>query len=76
MPDTQWNQLTELLHKQSNAGDLEKLLMILLAPEERDSVSSRLSILKALLTGQQSQRDLAAMLGGEHRQDHQRIEQP
>lgn len=63
MPNNQWSQLTELLHKQSSAGDLEKLLMILLAPEERDSIGIRLSILKALLDGKQSQREVAAGLG-------------
>ena len=63
MSNNQWSQLTELLHKQSHTRDLEKLLMILLAPEERDSIATRLSILKALLDGKQSQREVAAGLG-------------
>ena len=52
MPSDQWNQLTDLLFKQQDTNDLEKLLMILLAPEERESIGTRVDILKAPAFGE------------------------
>lgn len=63
MPNDQWNQLTDLLFKQKDTKDLEKLLLILLAPEERESIGVRVDVLKALLEGAQSQREIASDLG-------------
>ena len=63
MNKSQWNQLVEVIFQQSEKEDLEKLLLILLAPEERESMGARLAILEALLKGEQSQREISVSLG-------------
>lgn len=57
-----WEQVGELLASQENQDALD-LLTILLTPEERSAVGSRLAIIRALMAGEESQRDISARLG-------------
>ena len=57
-----WNQVGELLASQEDQDALD-LLTILLTPEERNAVGSRLAIIRALMAGEESQRDMSARLG-------------
>ena len=58
-----WNQVGDLLASQKDHDDLVELLTILLTPEERNAVGSRLAIIRALLAEDESQRDISARLG-------------
>ena len=57
-----WNHVGELLASQDNQN-AQDLLNILLTPEERSAVGSRLAIIRALMAGEESQRDMSARLG-------------
>ena len=58
-----WNQVGGLLADQKDHDALVGMLAILLTPEERNAVGSRLAIIRALLAGEESQRDISARLG-------------
>ena len=57
-----WNQVGGLLASQEDQDALG-LLTILLTPEERNAVGSRLAIIRALMAGEESQREMSARLG-------------
>ena len=58
-----WNEAVNLLDSQKDSNALIEALTILLTPEERNAIGSRLAIIKALLAGNESQREIAARLG-------------
>ena len=58
-----WNQVGDLLASQKSHDELVEVLSILLTPEERNAIGSRLAIIRALLAGEESQREISARLG-------------
>ena len=58
-----WQDVAALLNEQENNETLMEVLTILLTPEERCAIGSRLAIIKALMAGEESQRGIAARLG-------------
>ncbi|WP_263322129.1 trp operon repressor [Endozoicomonas sp. Mp262] len=63
MTEGSWKEFLELLERRQNAGDLENILNVLLTPEECEAIGNRLATLRALLAGNESQREIAARLG-------------
>ncbi|MGI9275207.1 MAG: trp operon repressor [Endozoicomonas sp.] len=63
MPDSHWQELTQLLLQQNDENVMDELLKLLLTAEERESITARLAIISSLLKGGESQRDMAARLG-------------
>lgn len=57
-----WFLLTTLLSQQVDQASLNSLLQVLLTPEERDDIGSRLAIMRALLARKESQRQIAKRL--------------
>ncbi len=58
----QWLKVVDLLQEQDDTPALHRILAVLLTPEEQDAIASRLSIMRALLAGTMSQREIAADL--------------
>ena len=58
-----WVQVVDLLKNQQDAEALQALLSVLLTREEREAVGSRLAIMRALLAGNEPQREIARRLG-------------
>jgi TrpR family trp operon transcriptional repressor len=56
----QWSKVVDLIQTQSDHETLNSVLGVLLTPEERDAVASRLAIMRALLNGGESQREISA----------------
>ncbi|WP_228550611.1 trp operon repressor [Endozoicomonas sp. OPT23] len=59
----QWLKVVDLLQEQEDVAALRRILAVLLTPEEQDAIASRLSIMRALLAGNMSQREIAADQG-------------
>lgn len=55
-----WTQVLTLLEQQEDQGALRDVMNVLLTPEERESIGSRLAIMRALIAGEESQREIAA----------------
>ncbi|WED22284.1 trp operon repressor [Vibrio sp. JC009] len=63
-PDyTDWQQLLDLVKHATEKGQHEMLLTMLMTPDERDALVTRVNILNELLKGDVSQRQLSQMLG-------------
>jgi|GEM_PF-6001038 len=58
-----WGEVIDLLQNQQSVDALQALMGVLLTREEREAVGSRLAIMRALLAGDESQRDIARRLG-------------
>ncbi|WP_375752678.1 trp operon repressor [Vibrio sp. HN007] len=58
-----WQQLLDLVQKATESGQHEMLLTMLMTPDERESLVTRVNILNELLKGDVSQRQLSQMLG-------------
>lgn len=63
MKNEHWQDVASLLNAQAGNEAMMEVLTILLTPEERSAVGARLAIIKALMAGEESQRDIAARLG-------------
>ena len=59
----QWLKVVDLLQQQEDETALHRVLAVLLTPEEQDAIASRLSIMRALIEGSMSQREIAASQG-------------
>lgn len=57
-----WGEVVDLLGEQVNQDAILAILSILLTAEERDAIGSRLAIMRALLSGRESQRQIAIRL--------------
>lgn len=63
-PDfTEWQQLLDLVSRSAECGQHEMLLTMLMTPDEREALVTRVNILNELLKGEVSQRQLSQMLG-------------
>lgn len=63
-PDyTDWQQVTALVKHAVEQGQHEMLLTMLMTPDERDALVTRVNILNELLKGELSQRQLSLLLG-------------
>ncbi|OAN14216.1 Trp operon repressor [Photobacterium jeanii] len=60
---TEWQQVIDLLRQASQQQKDDVLLKLLLTPDERDSLLSRVNILHELLNGDRSQRKISELLG-------------
>jgi TrpR family trp operon transcriptional repressor len=58
-----WKGLIELCIASKEAKDLSTVLELMLTPEEKESLAMRFSIIKELLQGKRTQRDIAHHLG-------------
>ncbi len=62
MEQQRWQQLLMLIQHQQSLAELDGVLHLLLSHDERQAISGRLAIIRALLEGKQSQRQIAADL--------------
>ncbi|WP_413112938.1 trp operon repressor [Thaumasiovibrio sp. DFM-14] len=60
---TDWQQVIDLLRQATQAGKDDKLLTLLLTPDERESLLGRVNIVNELLKGELSQRQMSQLLG-------------
>ncbi|WP_299729904.1 trp operon repressor [uncultured Endozoicomonas sp.] len=58
-----WLQVIKLLSDQQSADSLHEVMHVLLTREEREAIGSRLSIMRALVAGKESQREIAKRIG-------------
>ncbi|QIZ75552.1 trp operon repressor [Ferrimonas lipolytica] len=63
MTEQRWQNVLNLLTEQSSIELIDQILSLLLSHDERQSVSGRLAVIKALLHGELSQRQISAQLG-------------
>ncbi|WP_252179168.1 trp operon repressor [Endozoicomonas sp. 4G] len=63
MSEKSWSDVLDLIQSQSSRQSLDRVLEVLLTPEEQEAVASRLAIMRALLAGEASQREIASRLG-------------
>ncbi|USE35139.1 trp operon repressor [Endozoicomonas sp. SCSIO W0465] len=63
MKTESWFQVIKLLKGQQDLEALYEVMRVLLTQEERDAIGSRLAIMRALLSGEESQREIAARIG-------------
>ena len=63
MSEKSWSDVLDLIQSQSDRQALDRVMELLLTPEEQEAVASRLAIMKALLDGEASQREIASRLG-------------
>ena len=57
-----WPDVLALIHSQPDAESINRVLEVLLTPEEEGAIASRLAIMRALLKRESSQRAIAADL--------------
>ncbi|GAB2637347.1 trp operon repressor [Vibrio panuliri] len=60
---TDWQQILDLIKQSTATEQHEILLTMLLTPDERESLVARVNILRELLKGELSQRQISQMLG-------------
>ncbi|KMV31188.1 trp operon repressor [Photobacterium swingsii] len=60
---TEWQQVIDLLRQASDEQKDDVLMKLLLTPDERDSLLSRVNIFHELLNGERSQRKISELLG-------------
>ncbi len=58
-----WFQVIKLLKGQQDVEALHEVMGVLLTQEEREAIGSRLGIMQALLSGEESQREIARRIG-------------
>ncbi|WP_062268697.1 trp operon repressor [Endozoicomonas arenosclerae] len=58
-----WSEVLDLIQSQPDRKALDRVMEVLLTPEEQEAVASRLAIMRALLNGEASQREIAARFG-------------
>ena len=58
-----WQQLLKLCSQSQSEAELDAILNLLLTIEERDALAARLLIVKALLKGDKTQREISKELG-------------
>lgn len=63
MKTESWFQVVKLLKEQQGVDALHEVMRVLLTQEERDAIGSRLAIMRALLSGEESQREIARRIG-------------
>lgn len=56
-------QVYQLIEEATKEGKLEQLLQVLLTQDEQDALISRVNIIRELLIGDMSQRQISQMLG-------------
>lgn len=63
-PDyTEWQEILDLVKESTATNQHEMLLTMLLSPDERESLISRVNIFRELLKGELSQRQISQLLG-------------
>ncbi|HAS63749.1 MAG TPA: trp operon repressor [Vibrio sp.] len=60
---TDWQQVMDLIKHSTETEQHEMLLTMLLTPDERESLVARVNIVRELLKGELSQRQISQMLG-------------
>ncbi|WP_257284174.1 trp operon repressor [Endozoicomonas sp. SESOKO1] len=63
MKTESWFQVIKLLKGQQDLEALHEVMRVLLTQEEREAIGSRLAIMRALLSGEESQREIARRIG-------------
>ncbi|WP_066013060.1 MULTISPECIES: trp operon repressor [Endozoicomonas] len=63
MKTESWFQVIKLLKGQQDVDALHEVMGVLLTREEREAIGSRLAIMRALLSGEESQREIARRIG-------------
>lgn len=63
MKTESWFQVVKLLKGQQDVEALHEVMGVLLTREEREAIGSRLAIMRALLSGEESQREIARRIG-------------
>lgn len=58
-----WQHLMRIVKSAADSGDHEMLLTMLMTPDEKEALVSRINILNELLKGDKSQRQISQMLG-------------
>lgn len=58
-----WQEVVDLLGEQVDRESLGKVLSVLLTAEEQSDIASRLAIVRALVSGKETQREIAVRLG-------------
>ena len=59
MKTESWFQVIQLLKRQQDMETLHDMMSVLLTREEREAIGSRLAIMRALISGEESQREIA-----------------
>jgi len=60
---TEWQEILDLIKESTATNQHEMLLTMLLSPDERESLISRVNIFRELLKGELSQRQISQLLG-------------
>ncbi|NOI15463.1 trp operon repressor [Vibrio hepatarius] len=60
---TEWQEILDLVKESTATNQHEMLLTMLLSPDERESLISRVNIFRELLKGELSQRQISQLLG-------------
>lgn len=60
---TEWQEILDLVKESTTTNQHEMLLTMLLSPDERESLISRVNIFRELLKGELSQRQISQLLG-------------
>lgn len=63
MKTESWFQVIQLLKRQQDVETLHDVMSVLLTREEREAIGSRLAIMRALISGEESQREIAGRIG-------------
>ncbi|WP_257295083.1 trp operon repressor [Endozoicomonas sp. YOMI1] len=63
MKTESWFQVIKLLKRQQDVEALHEVMAVLLTREEREAIGSRLAIMQALISEEESQREIAARIG-------------
>ncbi|WP_298442655.1 trp operon repressor [uncultured Ferrimonas sp.] len=62
MTEQRWQDVLQLLGQQKATDQLDQVLGLLLSHDERQSLGGRLAVIRALLDGELSQRQISAQL--------------